>query len=39
VRSRLGLSGLSHKPLAIDSWRHGSRFFSQALRLFRQTLT
>jgi hypothetical protein len=32
------LSGSADQPLAFDTWRGASRFFSKALCLFRQAL-
>jgi len=39
VHGCLGLPGSPDKPLAFDTWRGASRFFSKTLRLFRQALT
>jgi len=38
VHGCLGLPGSPDKPLAFDTWRGASRFFSKTLRLFRQAL-
>jgi len=38
VRSCFRLPGLPNKPLAFDSWRGTSRFFSKAFSLFHQAL-
>jgi len=39
VHGCLGVPGAPDKPLAFDTWRGPSRFFSKTLRLFRQALT